>query len=62
MIKNVNWKVFFLDYVDQRDNSFGLEKNIYTPSYGEDVVNVKSFETRKWEWTFRDVASIPEVL
>ena len=35
---------------------------MYIPSYGEDVVIVKTFETRKGEWEVRDVATIPEVL
>ena len=35
---------------------------MYIPSYGEDVVIVKTFETRKREWEVRDVATIPEVL
>ena len=35
---------------------------MYIPSYGEDFVIVKAFETRKGEWWVRDVATIPEVL
>ena len=54
---------FFLDYVDQRDNSLWLEKNIHVHSIiWRRCCDCKDFETRKGEWDVRDVVTIPEVL